>query len=207
MDPTVYLEVHLLHRRFAQFAEQLRKRGLAYNQPMATARRTTEGAHVIHPVPALYDEVSRVLILGTMASPVSRKMGFYYGHPQNRFWKVLSALFDEDVGYDVVERRALALRYGIALFDVLAACDIEGAADASIQNPVPSDLAPILATAPIQAVFTTGGKASALYKKFHAPLYPDLPHIALPSTSPANARMTLAELIEAYSVIGEYLSE
>lgn len=117
-------------------------------------------AHIVHTIPPVYDARSRVLILGTMPSPKSREQGFYYGHPQNRFWRALAAALDEPAPQTVPEKRALALRRGIALWDVLASCDIEGASDASIQNPVANDLTPILAAADIRAVFTTGRRAA-----------------------------------------------
>ena len=161
---------------------------------------------MIHPVSSVFDEGSKALILGTMASPASRKMGFFYGHPQNRFWKVMASLFDDDPGETKESRRDFALRHGFALSDVISECDIVGASDSSIRNPVPMDLSPIFEAADIQAVFTTGGKASQLYKRLQLPLWPDVPHIALPSTSGANARMRLPDLVDAYSPIAETIS-
>ena len=163
--------------------------------------------HVVHPVHPVYDENSKVLILGTMASPASRKMGFFYGHPQNRFWKVLAQLFDDDPGETAESRRAFALCHNIALADVISECDIAGASDSSIRNPVAMDLTPIFATADIQVVFTTGAKASQLYKKLQLPKWTDVPHIALPSTSGANARMRLPDLVSAYMPIVESVSD
>lgn len=160
---------------------------------MAQAPGTVE--HTIEPV---FDGESRVLVLGTMPSPASRAQGFYYGHRQNRFWPVLAALWDKPVPTTVEERRAFALAHRVALWDVLASCTIAGASDASIADPVPNNLSRVLDAAPIQAVVTTGATAARLYRRFDSPLLPDLPHIALPSTSAANARMRLPDLVAAY---------
>lgn len=153
--------------------------------------------HVIHEIEPVYDKNSRVLLLGTMPSPKSRETGFFYGHPQNRFWKVLAILFDEPTPETVEEKRDLCLRHHIALWDVVESCDIEGASDASIKNAKPNDLAQILNAAPIQAVFTTGTKAGQLYKKLCEPVT-SIPCTVLPSTSPANSRVSLSELCATY---------
>ncbi|MEY8562075.1 DNA-deoxyinosine glycosylase [Eggerthellaceae bacterium 3-80] len=156
---------------------------------------------VQHPLQPIYNKESSVLILGTMPSPASREAGFYYAHPQNRFWRVLAGLFDESVPQTIDERTAFALRHHIALWDVLASCEIAGASDASIANPLPNNLAVVFDNAPIRCVFTTGKKAAQLYQCFDAPLYPNVTHKALPSTSSANAAMSLDDLVEAYQAI------
>lgn len=153
--------------------------------------------HVIHEIKPVYNKNSRVLLLGTMPSPKSRETGFFYGHPQNRFWKVLALLFDEPTPETIEEKRDLCLRHHIALWDVVSSCDIEGASDASIKNAKPNDLAQILNAAPIQAVFTTGTKAGQLYKKLCEPVT-SIPCTVLPSTSPANSRVSLSELCATY---------
>lgn len=153
--------------------------------------------HVIHEIKPVYNKNSRVLLLGTMPSPKSRETGFFYGHPQNRFWKVLALLFDEPTPETIEEKRDLCLRHHIALWDVVSSCDIEGASDASIKNAKPNDLAQILNAAPIQAVFTTGTKAGQLYKKLCEPAT-SIPCTVLPSTSPANSRVSLSELCATY---------
>ena len=153
--------------------------------------------HVIHEIKPVYNKNSRVLLLGTMPSPKSRETGFFYGHPQNRFWKVLALLFDEPTPETIEEKRDLCLRHHIALWDVVSSCDIEGASDASIKNAKPNDLAQILNAAPIQAVFTTGTKAGQLYKKLCEPVT-SVPCTVLPSTSPANSRVSLSELCTTY---------
>jgi len=159
---------------------------------------------VVHPLPPVYDAHSRVLVLGSMPSPRSRQEGFYYAHPQNRFWRVLAALFGEPPPQSNGERRALALRRGIALWDVLASCEISGASDASIRAPVANDIRGILAAAPIRAVFTTGAAAAALYRRHILPVC-GREATALPSTSAANARASLEALIRAYAPLREAL--
>lgn len=159
---------------------------------------------VIHTIPPVYDEHSRILMLGTIPSPKSREVGFYYGHPQNRFWRIICDLLEEPYVFSPEERRGVALRRGIALWDVLASCEISGAEDASIREEKPNDLSRILSCAPIRAIFTTGAKATKLYEKycFHQT---GRGCIALPSTSPANCRMSCDQLKEAYRFILEYL--
>lgn len=156
-----------------------------------------EYGHVDHAIDPVFDERSRVLMLGTMPSPASREAGFFYGHPQNRFWRVLAAVFDEPAPDTIEDKRDLLLRRRIALWDVLASCDIEGASDASIRNARPNDLSRILDAADIQAVFATGSKAGQLYAKFCEEAS-GMPCTTLPSTSPANAKMKLGDLTEAY---------
>ena len=150
-----------------------------------------------HPLQPVFDARSRVLVLGTMPSPASRTAGFYYGHPQNRFWKVLGALWDEPEPLGVEGRTAFLLAHRIAVWDVLAACDIEGASDASIAHAVPNDLRVIIDHAPIAKVFTTGSKAAALYRRLCARRCPrpapPTPACALPTwwrrTRPSKTRL------------------
>lgn len=156
-----------------------------------------ESARVEHEIEPVFDERSRVLILGTMPSPVSREAGFFYGHPQNRFWRTLATVFDEPAPETVDDKRDLLLRRRIALWDVLASCDIEGASDASIRNAQPNDLSRIFEAADIRAVFATGTKAGQLYAKLCGGKYA-LPCTVLPSTSPANAKMRTDDLVAAY---------
>ena len=157
---------------------------------------------IIHPIPALYDSTSTVLILGSFPSVKTRESGFFYGHPQNRFWKVISALFDEPLPANVSERRSLLVRHHIAAWDVIHACDIEGSSDASIRNVVANDLSPILSAAPIRQIFVNGKTAEKMYKKYILPAC-GIECICLPSTSPANAAWSLEKLIGAWSVIKE----
>lgn len=159
---------------------------------------------VLHELEPLFDARSRVLILGTMPSPKSRELGFYYMHPQNRFWKMLSAALNEPFPTTVSERRELCLRRGIALWDVLASCDIDGAADGSIKNAVPNDIGGLFKNCPIETVFTTGKKAHALYRRFFSDLIED---VCLPSTSPANRTISEEDMLREYRAIAAALKE
>jgi hypoxanthine-DNA glycosylase len=153
---------------------------------MSAAGKTAGTTHLVHPWKPLYDERSKILILGTIPSPKSREMGFPYGHPQNIFWKTLAEILgQEQPAYDVPARRAFALRNGIALWDVLHACDIDGASDNSIRNPVPNLFRPLLERTRIGAIFTTGRKSTDLFAAL-CKEEAGMSSIYLPSTSPAN---------------------
>lgn len=157
-----------------------------------------------HPFPAVYAPDSRILILGSFPSVKSREQRFFYGHPQNRFWRVLAALLGTDVPQTVEQKRAFLLEHRIALWDVIASCEIAGSSDASIRNAVPNDLSPILETASIRQVFTNGGTAHRLYRKYIYPLT-GREDIVLPSTSPANAARSLDALVDAWEIVREAL--
>ncbi len=160
---------------------------------------------ISHTLAPVFDSQSRILILGTMPSPRSRETGFYYGNPQNRFWRVLSGVFSEELPEDNREKTEFLLRRRIALWDVLASCSIEGADDSSIKDPVPNDLGELLRNADIRAVFTTGKKAWHLYRKFIFPVT-QIPAIYLPSTSPANcARYAYEDLVREYEQIKSFV--
>ncbi len=138
--------------------------------------------HAFEPV---YDRNSEVLILGTMPSPQSVRFGFYYSHPKNRFWPLMATLFQEPTPMTKAEKTAFLLRHHIALWDVLASCEIKGASDASIRNPTPNDFTGIFRETSIRHIYTTGKTAYGLFQKHVAPkLHRDA--IYLPSTSPAN---------------------
>lgn len=160
--------------------------------------------YVSHTLPPVYDANSIVLILGTMPSPKSREVGFYYGHPQNRFWRILPDLFEEKPLDTIAEKKAFLHRHHLALWDVLQSCTISGAEDSSIREPVANDFRQILQESAIRTIFTTGTKAASLYKK-HCFAQTGIEAIALPSTSPANCRMRYEELKQAYAVILEYV--
>ncbi len=155
---------------------------------------------VVHPFAPIAGPGSHTLILGTMASPRSRENGFYYGHPQNRFWPVLAAVYGRSVPQTEAERAALLLDNSLALWDVLASCEIDGAADASIRAPVPNDIPALLAACPIARVFTTGQTAARLYRRLVEPAT-RLPCTALPSPSPANRRVPFESLVAAYRAL------
>ena len=155
---------------------------------------------VQHPFSPIVGPDSHVLILGTMASPKSRENGFYYGHPQNRFWPVLAAVFGQAVPRTPEAREALILTNGLALWDVLARCAIDGASDATIRDPIPNDIPALLLAYPITRVFTTGQTAARLYRRLVEP-QTHLPCTALPSPSPANRRVPFDALVEAYAAL------
>ena len=163
-----------------------------------------EAGLVTHEFDAFFDKDSRVLILGTIPSPKSREQGFYYGHPQNRFWKVLADVLDEEFPQTVEERKGFLKRNHIALWDVLESCEIKGASDVSIRNARPNDMNRILQDADIRAIFATGAKAAQLYKKL---CFPEcgVEAVRLPSTSPANCGCSYETLREAYSQICDYV--
>jgi double-stranded uracil-DNA glycosylase len=154
--------------------------------------------NLAHPFAPVWNGDSRALVLGTFPSVQSREREFYYGHPQNRFWPVLAALFTEDVPETAQQKSALLLSHRIALWDVLASCDVTGSADGSIRSPVPNDIAALLAKAPIRSVFCNGQAAASLYRRFAEPLT-GVPAVTLPSTSPANARWTRETLLAAWA--------
>lgn len=156
-----------------------------------------ERKSVTHEFELFCPEDAELLILGSIPSPKSRAQGFYYGHPQNRFWKVLAGVFAEETPRTIDEKKTFLRRQKIALWDVLYSCTIEGAQDGSIREPVPNDLRVALNRAPIRIICTTGKTAYDLFQKqwgnsFCIPVY------ALPSTSPANCRVSLEELIRIY---------
>ncbi|MCR5294268.1 MAG: DNA-deoxyinosine glycosylase [Lachnospiraceae bacterium] len=156
-----------------------------------------ERGHQIHPIPPVYDSSSSILILGSFPSVKSRETGFFYGHPQNRYWRVLAAVFEDELPSGIPEKKAFLLRHGIAAWDVIASCDIEGSSDSSIRNAVPNDLSLILAAADIRRICANGRTAFKLYQKYMAPLL-GRDCICLPSTSPANAAWSEERLIRAW---------
>lgn len=163
-----------------------------------------ESEYVTHNFAPVYDAHSRILMLGTMPSPKSRETGFYYGHPRNRFWKVVSDVCGAPLPKTKEEKIAFALSRRIAVWDVLAGCDICGADDGSIRNPKANDMRIILKSADIRAVFATGTKAHQLYQKY-CRHQTGMDAVLLPSTSPANCRTSYEELKKAYSSILKYL--
>ena len=155
---------------------------------------------IIHPISPVYDEDSRILILGSFPSMKSREERFFYVHPQNRFWKVLASIFGEEVPRTNEEKKAFLLRNHIAVWDVIHSCDIEGSSDASIKNVTVNDLNMILKAADIRAIYVNGKAAWKYYKKYSEPLV-GRPAVCLPSTSPANAAWSLERLLESWKQI------
>ena len=150
-----------------------------------------------HPFPPLYDEESKILILGSFPSVKSREMKFFYGHPQNRFWKVIASIFNEKIPESIEEKKELILRNHLALWDVIAECEITGSSDASIKNAKANDLSEILDNAPIQKIIVNGKTAEKLYIKYIEPVT-GIKAVVLPSTSPANAAWSLERLVDAW---------
>lgn len=159
-------------------------------------------SRIEHPFPPLFNADSRVLILGSFPSVKSREQRFYYGHPQNRFWRVLSRVFDQPVPETVAEKRALILRSRLALWDTIRSCEIIGSSDASIRAVQPNDLSRILNACDIRAIFCNGRKSHALFCKYVQPRT-GRSAVCLPSTSPANARWSLERLTQAWAVVRE----
>lgn len=150
-----------------------------------------------HPFDPVWDADCRLLILGTFPSVKSRENCFYYGHPQNRFWRVLGAVYHESAPETVGEKRAFLLRHHIALWDVIAQCEITGSADSSIRQALPNDLPGLMAKCPIERILLNGKTAEKIYLKYWKDL--DVPYAVLPSTSPANASWTLERLTAAWT--------
>lgn len=155
---------------------------------------------ICHPFPPLYDENSKILILGSFPSVKSREQLFFYGHPQNRFWRVVAQVHGAPVPQSIEEKRAFLLERGIALWDVIASCSITGSADASIKDVCANDLTPILNGAGIERIFVNGKTAEKYYNQYIKPKL-GREAICLPSTSPANAAWSVEKLVEAWRVI------
>ena len=155
---------------------------------------------ISHPFPPLYNEDSRILILGSFPSVKSREQRFFYGHPQNRFWKVTAAVFDCAVPQTIEEKRQFLLEHGVALWDTIASCDIVGSSDSSIKNVVPNDLTPILEGAKIERIFVNGKTSEKYYNRYIRDKI-GREALCLPSTSPANAAWSVERLVEVWQVI------
>ena len=152
---------------------------------------------MIHNIEPVYDSNSKILILGSFPSVKSREQQFFYGHKQNRFWRVMAQVLDCAVPEDVAQKRAMLLTHHVALWDVIASCEITGSSDASIRDARPNDLSRILSQADIQAIYTNGSKAHELYQKYIFPVNGREAQ-PLPFTSPANAGYSLERLVEAW---------
>ena len=155
-----------------------------------------------HPIPPFFDKDSTILILGSFPSVKSREQMFFYGHPQNRFWKVAAAVFEQDVPQSIVEKKDFLKRNKIAMWDVIGACEIEGSADSTIKDVVPNDLSRILNVAQIRAIFVNGKTAEKYYNRYTKNVT-GRTAICLPSTSPANAAWSLEKLTDAWKIIKE----
>ena len=158
---------------------------------------TAKTQKIKHPFEPICNENSRILILGSFPSVKSREQSFYYGHPQNRFWRILSGVFGEQTPVSIEEKKEFLLSHAIALYDVISSCEIEGSSDSSIKNATPNDIRSIVEGAQIEKIITNGKLAHKLYEK-HIASTVALPEICLPSTSPANAAFSLERLISEW---------
>jgi hypoxanthine-DNA glycosylase len=168
-------------------------------------RNENRYCRITHEFEPVFDENSRILILGTLPSVKSRENQFYYGHPQNRFWKVIAKLTESPLPESVEEKKTMLLQHGIAIWDVIASCDIIGSSDSSIRNVVPADLNFVLRQSPVQRIYANGKTAKKLYDKYSRKAT-GMEITGLPSTSPANAAWTLDRLVESWSVIQEEIA-
>ena len=159
---------------------------------------------LVHEFEPVWDTECRILLLGSFPSVKSREVAFYYGHPQNRFWKVLGAILQQEVPADIQGRKNLLLRNHIAVWDVIQSCEIIGSSDASIKNVIPTNLPRILDQSQIKHIFVNGKTAEKLYKRYSEEKT-GISAIVLPSTSPANAMFSLERLYNEWKVIQEYL--
>lgn len=159
---------------------------------------------VNHNFKPVYDNNSKVLILGTIPSVKSRKEGFYYGNPRNRFWQIMEDICETNIPNTIEDKESFLLKNNIALWDVLKSCDIDGSSDSSIRNPIPNDINDIIEKTNITKIYTTGKKATELYNKY---LYKQtkIECIYLPSTSPANQTISYDNIKKEYSKILEYI--
>jgi len=159
---------------------------------------------IVHPLPPFYRPDSRILILGSFPSIKTRETGFFYGHPQNRFWPILANLFEDEIPQTIEQRKDFLQRHLIAAWDTIYQCDIIGSSDSSIRNVVPTDLKPILDQSSIIRIFTNGGTSDKYYKQYQEKLL-GIKAIKLPSSSPANAGYSLERLIEKWKIILNFL--
>ena len=165
---------------------------------------TGPAQHIVHPFPAFYRPDAKVLILGSFPSVKSREQMFFYGHPQNRFWRVTASLLGEEPPATVAEKQAFLERNWIALWDVIGSCTIVGSSDSSIRDVVPNDLRPILESAPIRAIFVNGKTAWRYYQAYQLPVL-GREAMCLPSTSPANAAYSMERLLAAWAAVRDAL--
>lgn len=153
--------------------------------------------HVVHPFEPVYDQNSKILILGSFPSVKSREQKFFYGHPRNRFWKVLAGVLDREVPGTICEKKAFLLENHIAVWDVIASCEIKGSSDSSIKNAQPTDLAKIIAESKVERIFVNGQTAGRMYAKYQEKML-GMKARVLPSTSPANAAFSTEKLIQIW---------
>ncbi len=155
---------------------------------------------LIHPIPPLFNSDSNTLILGSFPSVKSREAMFFYGHPQNRFWKLLAKIFDEEIPQTVEQKKLLALSHNLALWDTIHSCTITGSSDSSVKDVVPNDISMILSQSKVTRIFANGALSYKLYQKHIFP-QTGISAVKLPSTSPANAAFSLDRLYESWKII------
>lgn len=160
----------------------------------------TPYTHIVHPFGPLYDSRSKILILGSLPSVKSREQVFFYGHPQNRYWRLMAALLGEAVPSTIAEKKEMVLRHRIAMWDTVYSCDIIGSSDSSIKNVVPTDLSDILRSSEVTRIFCNGNASGAYYRRYHE-AKTGISAVVLPSTSPANAAWGFERLVEAWRVV------
>ena len=159
-----------------------------------------EYTHIKRNFGPVYDSNSKILILGSFPSVKSREAAFYYGHPQNRFWPLLAALFSREVPASKEEKIVFLLEHRIALWDTIEECDIIGSSDSSIKNVVPVEINRILSCADIRQIYCNGAASYKLFMKYLEPLCGRTP-VRLPSTSPANAACSFDNLYKEWKQI------
>lgn len=159
---------------------------------------------IIHPLKPLYDKNSKILILGSFPSIKTRESGFFYGHKQNRFWKVLSEIFKKEIDEDISKRRKFLLDNKIAVWDSIYKCDIIGSSDSSIKEVVPTNLSEIFEKSDINKVFCNGNTSYKYYEMYQEKQF-GYKAFKMPSTSPANAMYSLDKLVESWKIILDYL--
>lgn len=159
-----------------------------------------EPESIIHPFPPLFDENSKTLILGSFPSVKSRESMFFYGHPQNRFWKVLTIIFNQPIPQNIEAKKRLVLDNGLALWDSIHSCTVTGSSDSSIKDVIPNDISDIIRNSNINRIFCNGALSHKMYMKY---IFPDtgIKAVKLPSTSPANATFSLERLVEEWKMI------
>mgnify|MGYP003397564385 CR=1 FL=1 len=157
---------------------------------------------IVHPIPPLFNKNSKTLILGSFPSVKSREAAFFYGHPQNRFWSVIGAVLGKKKPETVEEKKKLILENNLALWDVIASCEIEGSADSTISNVTANDLSIIIESSRIDRIFVNGKTAEKYYNKYTYPKT-GIKAVCLPSTSPANAAWSIEKLIDSWKIIIE----
>jgi hypoxanthine-DNA glycosylase len=185
-----------------KFLKPIQAKGL-WNRCIPASRsdnKMSETQNIVHPIPPLFSKNSDTLILGSFPSVKSREAQFFYGHPQNRFWKLLALLYNEDIPNDVEEKKSLILRHKLALWDTIHSCTITGSSDSSIKDVVPNDISKIISSSKVRRIFANGATSYKLYQKYIFPST-NIKAVKLPSTSPANAAFSLERLAEEWKII------